>query len=119
MALVGAAIGALKGLPPDEITIAELLKSKGSANIAAQHPDVLADLTREQLAALPLRSPLGIAGSIAAFVAIIAAIVCTAWVSESRVTAESAIAYLLALSAAYGLKKLVANNSKQHTANSK
>src|SRR5258708_5946285 len=30
---------AAQGLPPDEITIAELLKSKGSANIAAQHPD--------------------------------------------------------------------------------
>jgi L-asparagine transporter-like permease len=66
-------------------------------------------LSREQLAALPLRSPLGIAGSVAAFVAIIAAIVCTAWVADSRVTAVSAVAYLLALSAAYGLKKLAAN----------
>jgi len=78
----------------------------------AAHVRFRQGLSREQLAALPLRSPLGIGGSVAAFVAIIAAIVCTAWVSESRVTAESAIAYLLALSAAYGLKRLAANNSK-------
>jgi L-asparagine transporter-like permease len=77
----------------------------------AAHVRFRQGLPRERLAALPLRSPLGIAGSVAAFIAIIAALVCTAWVSESRITAKSAVAYVVALSVAYGVKKLLANNS--------
>jgi amino acid transporter, AAT family len=57
----------------------------------------------EQLASLPIRSPLGVAGSIAGFIAIIAAIISTAAVPQSRVTAESAGPYVLILTAAYFL----------------
>jgi amino acid transporter, AAT family len=69
-------------------------------------------LSQEKLAALPLRSPLGIAGSAVAFLAIIAALVCTAWVSEAKITGKSAVAYLLLLSAAWGLMKLAAGKDK-------
>lgn len=72
----------------------------------AAHVSFRMKLPSDQLAGLQLRAPLGAMGSIAAFIAIVAAIVCTAWVSESRVTAISAVAYLLALSAAYGLMKI-------------
>jgi amino acid transporter, AAT family len=58
-------------------------------------------ISSEQLAALPLRSPVGAAGSIAGFVAIVAAVACTWWVSQSSVAAKSAVFYLLILSAAY------------------
>jgi L-asparagine transporter-like permease len=58
-------------------------------------------VSAEQLAAAGLRSPLGAAGSILGFVAIVAAIVCTWWVSESSVAAESAGIYLVVLTAGY------------------
>jgi L-asparagine transporter-like permease len=48
-----------------------------------------------------LYSPLGAIGSILGFVAIVAAIACTWWVSESSVAAQSAGIYLVVLSAAY------------------
>ena len=48
-----------------------------------------------------LYSPLGATGSILGFVAIVAAIACTWWVSESSVAAQSAGIYLVVLSAAY------------------
>jgi L-asparagine transporter-like permease len=57
----------------------------------------------ERLAAAGLRSPLGAAGSIFGFVAIVVSIACTWWVSQSSVAAKSAVIYLLVLSAAYGL----------------
>jgi L-asparagine transporter-like permease len=56
---------------------------------------------REQLASLQIRSPFGIAGSIAGFIAIIAAIASTAAVPQSRVAAESAGPYVLVLTVAY------------------
>src|SRR6195256_4492525 len=52
-----------------------------------------------QLAETGLRSPLGAAGSIFGFVAIIAAIACTWWVSDSSVAAQSAGIYLVVLTA--------------------
>jgi L-asparagine transporter-like permease len=57
----------------------------------------------DQLRALGLRSPLGAAGSILGFIAIIAAIASTWFVQQSAVAARSAIFYLLILSAAYWL----------------
>lgn len=60
-------------------------------------------LAPEQLAALPLRSSLGAAGSILGFVAVLAAILLTWRVSQSRITVISAGLYLLILSAAYWL----------------
>jgi amino acid transporter, AAT family len=54
-----------------------------------------------QLAAIGLRSPLGSVGSILGFIAIVAAIACTWWVSQSSVAAKSAGIYLVVLSAAY------------------
>ena len=56
-----------------------------------------------QLAEVGLRSPLGAAGSILGFIAIVASIACTWWVSESSVAAESAGIYLLVLTVAYAL----------------
>ena len=60
-------------------------------------------VTAEQLAAAGLRSRLGATGSILGFVAIVAAIACTWWVSESSVAAQSAGIYLVVLTAAYVL----------------
>lgn len=59
--------------------------------------------SREQLASLQIRSPFGIAGSIAGFIAIVAAIASTWAVPQSRVAAESAGLYVLILTAAYWL----------------
>jgi L-asparagine transporter-like permease len=57
----------------------------------------------DQLAALPLRSPLGAAGSILGFIAIIAAILATARVPQSRITAEVAVPYVVLLTVGYFL----------------
>jgi AAT family amino acid transporter len=59
----------------------------------------------EQLAEVGLRSPLGVAGSVVGFVAVIAAIACTWWVSQSSVAAKSAGIYLVVLSVGYLLVK--------------
>jgi AAT family amino acid transporter len=58
-----------------------------------------------QLKEIGLRSPMGAAGSILGFIAIIAAIACTWWVSQSSIAAKSAVIYLLVLSVAYLLVK--------------
>jgi amino acid transporter, AAT family len=58
-------------------------------------------ISAEQLAEAGLRSPLGATGSMLGFVAIVAAIVCTWWVSQSSVAAQSAGIYLVVLTAAY------------------
>jgi L-asparagine transporter-like permease len=71
-------------------------------------------VTADQLAAAGLRSPLGATGSIAGFIAIIAAIACTWWVSQSSVAAQSAGIYLIVLTAAYLLlRKLQAKSSTE------
>ncbi|MGE5323234.1 MAG: hypothetical protein ACM3SW_10245, partial [Actinomycetota bacterium] len=59
----------------------------------------------EQLQKLGLRSPLGAAGSIVGFVAIVAAVACTWWVQQSSVAAKSAIFYFAILSIAYFLAR--------------
>lgn len=58
-------------------------------------------ITAEQLSETGLRSPLGAIGSILGFVAIVASIACTWWVSQSSVAAQSAGIYLVVLTAAY------------------
>jgi AAT family amino acid transporter len=58
-----------------------------------------------QLAEIELRSPLGSIGSVLGFIAIVAAIACTWWVSQSSVAAKSAGIYLVVLSAAYWMVK--------------
>jgi L-asparagine transporter-like permease len=58
-------------------------------------------ISAEQLAEAGLRSPLGATGSMLGFVAIVAAIACTWWVSQSSVAAQSAGIYLVVLTAAY------------------
>src|SRR5262245_19342786 len=65
------------------------------------HVRFRAKISPDQLAALGLRSPLGAGGSIAGFIAIIAAVACTWWVQQSSVAAKSAVFYLLILSAGY------------------
>jgi L-asparagine transporter-like permease len=62
-------------------------------------------VSAEQLKDIGLRSPLGAVGSILGFIAIVAAIACTWWVSQSSVAAKSAGIYLVVLSAAYWLVK--------------
>jgi amino acid transporter, AAT family len=62
-------------------------------------------VSTEQLAEVGLRSPLGAAGSVVGFVAVIAAIACTWWVSQSSVAAKSAGIYLVVLSVGYLLVK--------------
>jgi L-asparagine transporter-like permease len=54
-----------------------------------------------QLAEIGLRSPLGGVGSIVGFIAIVAAIACTWWVSQSSVAAKSAGIYFVVLSVGY------------------
>jgi L-asparagine transporter-like permease len=56
---------------------------------------------REQLQKMTMISPLGATGSIVGFVAIIAAIVGTSWVSQSSIAAKSAGIYFAALTLAY------------------
>jgi amino acid transporter, AAT family len=62
-------------------------------------------ISPEQLTGLALRSPLGAAGSILGFVAIILAVGSTWWVSQSSIAAKSAVVYLVVLSAAYFLMR--------------
>ena len=71
----------------------------------AAHVRFRRTLSPEQRASMQLRSPLGAAGSVLGFLAIIAAIVATAWVSQSRAAAWSAVAYPLLVTIAYLLVK--------------
>ena len=73
----------------------------------AAHVRFRTTLSREQLLSMQLRSPLGAIGSVAGFLAIVAAIVATAWVGQARVAAYSAIGYVVILSAAYFVMKAV------------
>jgi L-asparagine transporter-like permease len=65
------------------------------------HVRFRAKISANELKQLPLRSPLGAAGSILGFIAVVAAVACTWWVSQSSVAAKSAVFYLLILSVAY------------------
>lgn len=65
------------------------------------HVSFRSRITPEQLSQLGVRSPVGSTGSILGFIAIVAAVGCTWWVNESRIAAESAVLYLLILSAGY------------------
>ena len=58
-------------------------------------------VSAEQLKEIGLRSPLGAVGSILGFIAIVASIACTWWVSQSSVAAKSTGIYLVVLSVAY------------------
>jgi L-asparagine transporter-like permease len=69
------------------------------------HMSFRARITPAALSQLGLRSPLGAAGSILGLIAIVIAVGCTWWVNESRIAAESAIFYLLVLSAGYWLAR--------------
>ncbi|MBZ5533238.1 MAG: amino acid permease [Acidobacteriia bacterium] len=60
-------------------------------------------ITRDQLAEIGLRSPLGAAGSLLGFIAIVATVACTWWVQQAKVAAQSAVFYLLILGGAYFL----------------
>jgi L-asparagine transporter-like permease len=69
------------------------------------HVRFRAKLSHQQLAQLQLRSPLGAAGSIAGFVAVVAAVAGTWWVQQSSIAAKSAVFYLAILSAGYWLAR--------------
>jgi L-asparagine transporter-like permease len=65
------------------------------------HVRFRARISAEQLGQLGLRSPLGAAGSILGFMAVVAGVACTWWVSQSSVAAKSAGIYLVVLSLGY------------------
>ncbi|MFI5103769.1 MAG: hypothetical protein ACHP79_02490, partial [Terriglobales bacterium] len=67
------------------------------------HVRVRKTVTRDPLAEIGLRSPLGAVGSIVGFIAIIATVACTWWVQQAKVAAQSAVVYLLVLGGAYFL----------------
>jgi L-asparagine transporter-like permease len=69
------------------------------------HVRFRAKISRQQVSTLGLLSPLGAGGSIAGFVAVVAAVACTWWVSQSNIAAKSAVFYLLILSAAYWIAR--------------
>ena len=69
-------------------------------------------LTPEQLAALPMRAPGGIAASAVALGAIVAAVVTTWWVPQSRITIQSGGPYLVLLSLGYLIAKR--NSPRRH-----
>jgi L-asparagine transporter-like permease len=69
----------------------------------AAHVGFRRTLTREQVAALPMRSPLGAWGSAFGFVVVILAVVKGWW--DSKVNFYSAMTYLVILTAAYFLIK--------------
>jgi AAT family amino acid transporter len=69
------------------------------------HVQFRRQLSRERVAALPLHSPLGAAGSVVGFVAVVAAILLTWRVPQSRITVLSAGPYLLVLTVAYILAR--------------
>ncbi|HYL91943.1 MAG TPA: amino acid permease [Alphaproteobacteria bacterium] len=69
------------------------------------HVRFRAGMTPAQLAQLTFKSPLGAAGSILGFVAIVATVASTWWVQQSSVAAKSAVFYLVVLSAAYMLAR--------------
>jgi L-asparagine transporter-like permease len=62
-------------------------------------------ISADQLKEIGLRAPLGSVGSILGFIAIVVAIACTWWVSQSSIAVKSAVIYLVVLSAAYLLVK--------------
>ena len=72
----------------------------------AAHVQFRRRLSPEQFSSMQLRSPLGVAGSILGFIAIVASIVATFWVGQSRVAAYSSIGYLVILTTAYFLKRV-------------
>jgi L-asparagine transporter-like permease len=71
-------------------------------------------VSKDQLASAGLRSPLGAAGSIFGFVAIVASIACTWWVSQSSVAAKSAVIYLVVLTVAYWLVRKAKVQSRRN-----
>jgi AAT family amino acid transporter len=71
----------------------------------AAHVRFRQKISADQLASMQLRSPLGAAGSVAGFIAIIATIVSTWWAPQLRVTFITAGPYLLVLTLAYFLAK--------------
>ncbi|HMC31741.1 MAG TPA: hypothetical protein VKL99_12970, partial [Candidatus Angelobacter sp.] len=64
-------------------------------------------LSSEQLAQLTIRSPLGQVGSILGFVAVVAAVAGTSWVSQSSIAAKSAGIYFAVLTLAYLIAETV------------
>jgi L-asparagine transporter-like permease len=62
-------------------------------------------LSNEELHALPMRSPGGATASIVGLIAVIAVVISTAWVPESRITIVSGGPYLVVLTAAYALAR--------------
>ena len=69
----------------------------------AAHVSFRRRVSASQLAALPMRSPLGAGGSILGFMLIIVAVLETSW--HSRLTLVSIAVYMAALTGAYFLLK--------------
>jgi amino acid transporter, AAT family len=67
----------------------------------ASHVAMRTKLSREELAALPMRAPGGAPASMIAFAAIVVVVVSTWWVPQARITIVSAGPYLLVLTFFY------------------
>jgi amino acid transporter, AAT family len=71
----------------------------------ASHVAMRRKLSPAEIAALPMRAPGGAPASMIALVAIVAAVACTWWVPQARITVVSAGPYLLVLSVFYFIAK--------------
>lgn len=78
----------------------------------ASHVAMRRKLSREEIAALPMRAPGGPAMSVAAFAGIVVAVALTWWVPQTRITIVTAAPYILLLTAFYLLAKRKRSRNK-------
>lgn len=78
----------------------------------ASHVAMRRKLSREEIAALPMRAPGGPATSVAAFAGIVVAVASTWWVPQTRITIVTAAPYILLLTAFYLLVKKKRSRNK-------
>jgi L-asparagine transporter-like permease len=78
----------------------------------AAHFSFRRQATPEQLASLPMRSPIGGWGSVLGLALVSCAILKTWW--DSRISLVSGVSYLLLLSAAYAVMKLAHSKTVQY-----
>jgi amino acid transporter, AAT family len=78
----------------------------------ASHVAMRKKLSREELAALPMRAPGGAVASILAFAAIVVIVTCTWWEPQARIAIMSAGPYLLLLTVFYLLARKERSRNK-------
>jgi amino acid transporter, AAT family len=78
----------------------------------ASHVAMRRKLSREELAALPMRAPGGAGASILAFAAIVIVVLCTGWVPQARITLVTAGPYVLLLTVLYFVARKTRSRNK-------